>query len=163
MDRSYGLTGSSIEIQGGPFNPKAGAGAATSAHVSAARARLRIRMRMATSNGRLPLRCCSVREGLRRRSDPVDTAAGGQHVQLAGRVLAQRRHVAEAHVEGPTGPPGDGTIRVGKTAQPPRTVVRVKVLRSEEHTSELQSQSNLVCRLLLEKKKNADSSQHTAP
>src|SRR5438270_9901770 len=27
-------------------------------------------------------------------------------------------------------------------------------LRSEEHTSELQSQSNLVCRLLLEKKKH---------
>src|SRR2546430_7603256 len=26
--------------------------------------------------------------------------------------------------------------------------------RSEEHTSELQSQSNIVCRLLLEKKKN---------
>src|SRR2546430_4241716 len=35
-------------------------------------------------------------------------------------------------------------------------VVRVQVgapVRSEEHTSELQSQSNLVCRLLLEKKK----------
>src|SRR2546430_2677729 len=31
--------------------------------------------------------------------------------------------------------------------------------RSEEHTSELQSQSNLVCRLLLEKKKKK-SSQH---
>src|SRR2546427_3370902 len=30
--------------------------------------------------------------------------------------------------------------------------------RSEEHTSELQSQSNLVCRLLLEKKKRARSS-----
>src|SRR2546430_6894325 len=29
--------------------------------------------------------------------------------------------------------------------------------RSEEHTSELQSQSNLVCRLLLEKKKNLTS------
>src|SRR2546430_5150710 len=29
------------------------------------------------------------------------------------------------------------------------------VARSEEHTSELQSQSNLVCRLLLEKKKIA--------
>src|SRR2546430_3139494 len=28
-----------------------------------------------------------------------------------------------------------------------------EVVRSEEHTSELQSQSNLVCRLLLEKKK----------
>src|SRR2546430_12802275 len=33
-----------------------------------------------------------------------------------------------------------------------------KILRSEEHTSELQSQSNLVCRLLLEKKKKKDSS-----
>src|SRR2546430_11846106 len=30
-------------------------------------------------------------------------------------------------------------------------------LRSEEHTSELQSQSNLVCRLLLEKKKKKDT------
>src|SRR2546430_4834477 len=30
--------------------------------------------------------------------------------------------------------------------------VRLKKTRSEEHTSELQSQSNLVCRLLLEKK-----------
>src|SRR2546427_4248018 len=29
--------------------------------------------------------------------------------------------------------------------------------RSEEHTSELQSQSNLVCRLLLEKKKNKNA------
>src|SRR2546430_17705318 len=29
------------------------------------------------------------------------------------------------------------------------------LMRSEEHTSELQSQSNLVCRLLLEKKKTA--------
>src|SRR2546430_12159623 len=29
----------------------------------------------------------------------------------------------------------------------------VRLRRSEEHTSELQSQSNLVCRLLLEKKK----------
>src|SRR2546430_9995587 len=31
--------------------------------------------------------------------------------------------------------------------------------RSEEHTSELQSQSNLVCRLLLEKKINIDGLQ----
>src|SRR2546427_19135 len=35
---------------------------------------------------------------------------------------------------------------------PPRSSARGKT-RSEEHTSELQSQSNLVCRLLLEKKK----------
>src|SRR2546430_14560793 len=32
---------------------------------------------------------------------------------------------------------------------------RRKPVRSEEHTSELQSQSNLVCRLLLEKKKTS--------
>src|SRR2546430_7270202 len=34
--------------------------------------------------------------------------------------------------------------------------------RSEEHTSELQSQSNLVCRLLLEKKKKTIISFHCA-
>src|SRR2546427_5528900 len=32
--------------------------------------------------------------------------------------------------------------------------------RSEEHTSELQSQSNLVCRLLLEKKKKKEENTH---
>src|SRR2546430_11486597 len=32
------------------------------------------------------------------------------------------------------------------------------IRRSEEHTSELQSQSNLVCRLLLEKKKDRPTS-----
>src|SRR2546427_1793330 len=36
-----------------------------------------------------------------------------------------------------------------------------RLLRSEEHTSELQSQSNLVCRLLLEKKKNEILSNRT--
>src|SRR5688572_31848922 len=37
-----------------------------------------------------------------------------------------------------------------------RPHVVLLVVRSEEHTSELQSQSNLVCRLLLEKKKQHD-------
>src|SRR2546430_9848847 len=36
-----------------------------------------------------------------------------------------------------------------------RSVPRRAECRSEEHTSELQSQSNLVCRLLLEKKKTS--------
>src|SRR2546430_5660744 len=35
--------------------------------------------------------------------------------------------------------------------------------RSEEHTSELQSQSNLVCRLLLEKKKKAVADRQFEP
>src|SRR2546430_7712347 len=42
-----------------------------------------------------------------------------------------------------------------------RAAIKVD-LRSEEHTSELQSQSNLVCRLLLEKKK-ANSGHSDSP
>src|SRR2546430_12356028 len=41
----------------------------------------------------------------------------------------------------------------GHAARTPRMAPRGPTCRSEEHTSELQSQSNLVCRLLLEKKK----------
>src|SRR3712207_7379797 len=37
-----------------------------------------------------------------------------------------------------------------------RNLAEVRSLRSEEHTSELQSRQYLVCRLLLEKKKNND-------
>src|SRR2546430_8544772 len=40
-----------------------------------------------------------------------------------------------------------------KTCQAIRSPTLARNQRSEEHTSELQSQSNLVCRLLLEKKK----------
>src|SRR2546430_3890392 len=42
----------------------------------------------------------------------------------------------------------------GAVLLPPRTNMKAGKGRSEEHTSELQSQSNLVCRLLLEKKKH---------
>src|SRR2546428_9009091 len=43
----------------------------------------------------------------------------------------------------------------------PSPDVFLRDARSEEHTSELQSRSDLVCRLLLEKKKNETSSQST--
>src|SRR2546427_2622667 len=53
-----------------------------------------------------------------------------------------------------------GTERATKSAiwgmpaaSSPQLICAPPALRSEEHTSELQSQSNLVCRLLLEKKK----------
>src|SRR2546430_7025087 len=50
---------------------------------------------------------------------------------------------------------GEPDVAVRAHGQPDR--------RSEEHTSELQSQSNLVCRLLLEKKKhNTPHPSHTA-
>src|SRR5688572_32644937 len=41
--------------------------------------------------------------------------------------------------------------------------VKPRNLRSEEHTSELQSQSNLVCRLLLEKKKKNQTPRFHEP
>src|SRR2546427_4764443 len=62
-----------------------------------------------------------------------------------------RRHAEPAGGGGRAGRPGRrrsreaGARRDGAAREPG--------CRSEEHTSELQSQSNLVCRLLLEKKK----------
>src|SRR5258708_3107499 len=41
-----------------------------------------------------------------------------------------------------------------RSATDPRTQIPLQGLRSEEHTSELQSPDHLVCRLLLEKKKD---------
>src|SRR5438874_7196119 len=46
----------------------------------------------------------------------------------------------------------------GHTADPENSVV----MRSEEHTSELQSRRELVCRLLLEKKKHASLNATTS-
>src|SRR2546430_17304620 len=61
---------------------------------------------------------------------------------------------------------------LSKKVTPRSTAVRITFMacrfsvagpyaRSEEHTSELQSQSNLVCRLLLEKKKKKCCIRHT--
>src|SRR5258708_20679888 len=44
-------------------------------------------------------------------------------------------------------------VRMAGEGIPLAAIARVTMLRSEEHTSELQSPDHLVCRLLLEKKK----------
>src|SRR3712207_7563243 len=49
-----------------------------------------------------------------------------------------------------------GPVRGGR-----RQLLPVQEPRSEEHTSELQSRQYLVCRLLLEKKKNSYTMSHT--
>src|SRR5438034_8841042 len=54
------------------------------------------------------------------------------------------------------GPPA---FRARRRQAPPNRR-RIPWLRSEEHTSELQSHSDLVCRLLLEKKKNDSKELH---
>src|SRR2546427_7454786 len=71
-------------------------------------------------------------------------------ISLAGGV-AQRPH---------PGPPAGRWYDAQPVVDGQRPQIRVDVDgRSEEHTSELQSQSNLVCRLLLEKKKKQQT-QH---
>src|SRR2546427_9254062 len=72
------------------------------------------------------------------RSRPARGAAG------RGTVSAIQRLGAGGRGRSPS-PEGDAAVFGGRNAG--------VLLRSEEHTSELQSQSNLVCRLLLEKKK----------
>src|SRR5438876_6492281 len=47
----------------------------------------------------------------------------------------------------------EDVIFQGSTGRRPVNVAEVSLVRSEEHTSELQSPVHLVCRLLLEKKK----------
>src|SRR2546426_2668329 len=56
-----------------------------------------------------------------------------------------------ARVRAPAAPPRAGTPEPASTSG-----IGVRCRRSEEHTSELQSPCNLVCRLLLEKKKKND-------
>src|SRR2546422_4176123 len=66
--------------------------------------------------------------------------------------LFRSQHLVERHAEG---------IEVGPvvevTVHPPRLLGRH--VRSEEHTSELQSRLHLVCRLLLEKKKKKENNR----
>src|SRR2546430_4526286 len=49
---------------------------------------------------------------------------------------------------------GVALLACATVAHAQSTPAKKELVRSEEHTSELQSQSNLVCRLLLEKKKH---------
>src|SRR5260370_15929758 len=52
-----------------------------------------------------------------------------------------------------------GKLTTCGTRPPSRRIGLRKYSRSEEHTSELQSHLNLVCRLLLEKKKNTSKTK----
>src|SRR2546430_12118773 len=60
--------------------------------------------------------------------------------------VAQEASKASAQTQSQAPPGARAPSTASRAETPPQTA------RSEEHTSELQSQSNLVCRLLLEKK-----------
>src|SRR5947209_12614401 len=76
------------------------------------------------------------------RAAPADglaarTEGGDRHFQPDPQVMVLSRHA--------------GAEGAGVVDQPHRPAYRRPLLRSEEHTSELQSRQYLVCRLLLEK------------
>src|SRR5688572_31773313 len=54
-----------------------------------------------------------------------------------------------------------GAVTLDDAPDTQAAIVKLTIsMRSEEHTSELQSQSNLVCRLLLEKKKKKKNTKY---
>src|SRR2546427_4234318 len=80
-------------------------------------------------------------------------------------LVGLRFTINEGNVRATTVTSGSPVEQAGYATNPNCWTIR-KGGRSEEHTSELQSQSNLVCRLLLEKKKKkAEMLQlsHVAP
>src|SRR5690606_40262710 len=88
---------------------------------------------------------------------PLFRSPGLRHARELGRA---RQHAAHpAHPA--SAPRGGGAARLQELrgAQPREQdgAERPSGRRSEEHTSELQSRENLVCRLLLEKKKTSHS------
>src|SRR5436309_8779713 len=67
-------------------------------------------------------------------------------------VLVQGERIRAAGARGTVHVPGDAEVVDAKG----KVLTPGLVDRSEEHTSELQSRENLVCRLLLEKKKKTN-------
>src|SRR5206468_8585324 len=77
------------------------------------------------------------RSGYRRGRSATGTRSACRRTGRAARTRCSRRRTAPADRPDCSGPAAEQRVRA----------------RSEEHTSELQSRSDLVCRLLLEKKK----------
>src|SRR2546421_7961063 len=83
---------------------------------------------------------------------PYTTLFRSQRGGLAGAVGAdQSQHFTGRHAERQVADRGDAAVRLGESLNFDHRAANLG--RSEEHTSELQSRSDLVCRLLLEKKK----------
>src|SRR5436309_9483769 len=99
------------------------------------------------------------------RDDRVKTAVGPgkraiQVYLLKGRSEMHDRFGIDVRADG-------GEAALSKRNRQRRTaaawrIENARAKRSEEHTSELQSRENLVCRLLLEKKKRDSSSSATS-
>src|SRR5256885_12737421 len=75
-----------------------------------------------------------------------------RHERTATKLPPQFRLVIVDSTTSVTAPPASETVGVPKSHDVPARTRKSAGARSEEHTSELQSPCNLVCRLLLEKK-----------
>src|SRR5205807_10473613 len=82
------------------------------------------------------------------RSEQQDEAGAERHLRRARAADEQQQLVDEDRDDGDVQRIGPRDIRAAQERRQP--------VRSEEHTSELQSPCNLVCRLLLEKKNEVD-------
>src|SRR5699024_12325610 len=86
---------------------------------------------------------------------PISPRLRGQGISaaaLAGMIVQVQRRIAPVV-----------TLYVNAHNDPARRLDERVGFRSEEHTSELQSRFDLVCRLLLEKKNNHETSKRETP
>src|SRR5690606_39583401 len=92
--------------------------------------------------------------------DPLDGSSNLDVCGAVGTIFSILRQDRRAeHPEASLLQPGSAQVAAGYVLYGSSTVFTLTLgrgVRSEEHTSELQSRENLVCRLLLEKKKRND-------
>src|SRR5207249_11744311 len=100
--------------------------------------------------------------GVLRRAAPVAAAPAAKAAAAESAAAASPPTVAAAAVVAPSGTPIAVAVRLAIAligVERPSSGDRRRMDRSEEHTSELQSRFDLVCRLLLEKKKKGTERQ----
>src|SRR5690625_6778477 len=90
-------------------------------------------------------------------SDTAGIDVTTRDISLAGRIVAAFSDLLPEDQR-----EADALAELGELAKTPEAnIIKLpNISRSEEHTSELQSRGHLVCRLLLEKKKQTITNQH---
>src|SRR5438132_8387047 len=97
-----------------------------------------------------PIKSNEINEIIRQQ---IENFEAGVTVMEVGTVIKVGDGIAEIH--------GLEKVMAGELLEFPHEVRGLALNRSEEHTSELQSHSDLVCRLLLEKKKKKNNKTKT--
>src|SRR5438093_6545589 len=125
----------------------------------------RPRRRAVSAAARGRARCCGSRKSAATARNGTGRMPGERLPEWRDDFLGERVErvpvvgaVAESDADaGAAGVAEGGDHLPGLRRGAPQPARALAALRSEEHTSELQSLTNLVCRLLLEKKKNKNA------